>query len=41
MSYEDALKIISDGHDTQFDPVVTEAVLKIQDKFKQIAEEYK
>jgi putative two-component system response regulator len=41
MSYEDAIKIISDGRGTQFDPVLTDAVVQIQDRFKAISEQYK
>jgi len=40
MSYEDALKIIADGRGTQFDPFVTDAVLKINDKFREISQKY-
>jgi putative two-component system response regulator len=37
--YEEALKIISGGRETQFDPVITDAVLTIQDKFKEISQQ--
>jgi putative two-component system response regulator len=40
MPYEDAIKIIAEGSGTQFDPVVTEAVMKIQDKFREISQKY-
>ncbi|MCL1813461.1 MAG: response regulator [Treponema sp.] len=41
MSYEEALKIITDGKGTQFDPVLTDAVVQIQDRFKEISLQYK
>jgi putative two-component system response regulator len=37
MPYSEALKIISDGRGTQFDPLLTDAVLEIQDAFEKIA----
>jgi len=40
MSYEKALDIIVEGRGTQFDPVITDAVAQIQDKFKDIAFKY-
>jgi putative two-component system response regulator len=40
MPYEDAIKIIADGKGTQFDPVLTDAVLQIQDQFKEISQKY-
>ena len=40
MSYEDAIKIIADGRGTQFDPVIADAVIKIQDKFRDISQKY-
>lgn len=40
-SYDDAVKIISDGKGTQFDPVVTDALLNIQDEFLRVSEEYR
>jgi putative two-component system response regulator len=40
-SYEETLKIISDGKGTQFDPVLTDAVIAIQDRFKEISQQYK
>ena len=41
MSYEEAIKIISEGRGTQFDPILTDAVIQIQDRFKEIALQYK
>ena len=41
MSYEDALKIISEGRETQFDPVITDAVIQIKDKFREISQKYR
>ncbi|MDR1929970.1 MAG: response regulator [Treponema sp.] len=41
MSYEEALKIITDGRGTQFDPVLTDAVVQIQDRFKEISQQNK
>jgi putative two-component system response regulator len=40
MSYADALKIISDGKGTQFDPILTDAVLQIQDRYQEISKQY-
>jgi len=40
MSYENALKIIEEGSGTQFDPLITGAVMKIQDKFRDISQKY-
>jgi putative two-component system response regulator len=40
MPYEDALKIIAEGRGTQFDPIVTDAVMKIHDKFMGISQKY-
>ncbi len=39
-SYDDAIKIIAEGRGTQFDPVVTDALLSIQDKFLKISQQY-
>jgi putative two-component system response regulator len=39
--YSEAVKIISDGKSTQFDPVITDAVVQIQDRFQKIAEQYR
>ena len=40
MPYEEAMNIIVSGRGTQFDPVITDAVVKIQDKFKEISQKY-
>lgn len=40
MSYEEAIKIISDGRGTQFDPVIADAVIQIQDQFREISQKY-
>jgi putative two-component system response regulator len=40
MPYSEAVKIITDGRGTQFDPIITDALLEIQDHFRQIAEKY-
>jgi putative two-component system response regulator len=40
-SYGEAVKIITDGKGTQFDPVITEAMTHIQDRFQKIAEQYR
>ncbi|MDR2760112.1 MAG: response regulator [Spirochaetaceae bacterium] len=37
-SYSEAIKIISDGRGTQFDPFFTDAVIEIQDTFKEISQ---
>jgi len=37
----EAVKIITEGKGTQFDPVMADAVLEIQDRFREIAEQYK
>ncbi|MCL2765143.1 MAG: response regulator [Treponema sp.] len=41
MPYDEALKIIADGKGTQFDPVIVDAVIQIQDRFKEISQKYK
>ena len=41
MPYEEALEIIAEGRGTQFDPIITDAVMKITDQFKEIAEKYR
>ena len=38
--HDEAMKIIVDGKGTQFDPIVTEAVLNSQDRFREIAHNY-
>jgi len=40
-SYNEAIKIIVEGKGTQFDPVIVEAVERVQDHFKRIAEQYR
>jgi len=40
MPYEEAIQIIQEGRGTQFDPVITDAVLKIQDQFREISQKY-
>jgi putative two-component system response regulator len=37
MPYEEAMKIIVEGRGNQFDPVITDAVVDIQDLFKEIS----
>jgi putative two-component system response regulator len=39
--YSEAIKIITDGRATQFDPVLADAVVHTQDRFQEIAEKYK
>ena len=41
MSYEDALGIITSGRGTQFDPIITDAIVQIQDQFREISLKYK
>lgn len=38
--YDKAFEIITDGRGTQFDPVITDAVLQLQDQFKEISQKY-
>jgi putative two-component system response regulator len=40
LPYVEAVKIIVDGRGTQFDPVITDAVVQIQDQFKAISQQY-
>jgi putative two-component system response regulator len=40
MPYEEAIKIIMDGRGTQFDPIITDAVVQIQDRFRDISQKY-
>jgi putative two-component system response regulator len=35
--YDEAIRIISEGRGTQFDPILTDAVIKIQDRFQEIS----
>jgi putative two-component system response regulator len=41
MPYKQAQEIIASGRGTQFDPIITDAVLLIYDKFMHIAEKYR
>jgi len=41
MSYDEALKIISEGRGTQFDPILTDALMQVQSLFRDIAQKYK
>jgi len=38
--YSDSVKIIVDGRGTQFDPVITDALVEIQEEFQKIAQQY-
>jgi putative two-component system response regulator len=40
MSYADAVKIIADGRGTQFDPLIADTLIEIQDEFAKIAKVY-
>jgi len=40
MPYEEAVKIITEGRGTQFDPIIADAVVQIQDRFKEISLQY-
>ena len=40
MPYEEAINIISGGKGTQFDPVIADAVVEIQDMFREISRMY-
>jgi putative two-component system response regulator len=40
MPYDKAVDIIAEGKGTQFDPIVTDAMLEIQDQFKEISQKY-
>ncbi|MDR0301981.1 MAG: response regulator [Treponema sp.] len=40
MPYEEAIEIIASGKGTQFDPIMTDAVIQIQDQFKEISQKY-
>jgi putative two-component system response regulator len=37
LPFEEAIRIITEGRGTQFDPVLTDAVVQIQDRFKEIS----
>jgi putative two-component system response regulator len=41
MPYSEAIAIIAEGRATQFDPIVTDAVIRIQDIFQDISQRYK
>jgi putative two-component system response regulator len=41
MAYSEAIAIIQEGRGTQFDPVITDAVVQIKDTFQNISERYK
>jgi putative two-component system response regulator len=41
LPYTEAVKIITDGSGTQFDPTVAESLVQLQDRFKEIADQYK
>jgi putative two-component system response regulator len=40
LSHDEAMKIITDGRGAQFDPIVADAVLGVQDRFQEIAQKY-
>jgi putative two-component system response regulator len=40
MTFDKAMEIIASGKGTQFDPVITEAVIQIQEQFKEISLKY-
>jgi putative two-component system response regulator len=40
LPYTEAVKIIEDGKGSQFDPVLTDAVVQIQDRFRDISQQY-
>jgi putative two-component system response regulator len=40
MPYDEAIAIIKEGRNTQFDPILTDALGNIRDKFKKISEQY-
>ncbi len=39
--YDKAVDIMASGKGTQFDPILTDVMLQIQDQFKEISQEYK
>ena len=41
MPYDEAVHIILDGRGSQFDPILTDAVVKVQNTFRKISEQYK
>jgi putative two-component system response regulator len=40
MPYSEAVKIMTEGKGTQFDPLLVDALLNIQDSYQKIAEQY-
>jgi len=40
MPYDEALRIIVEGSGTQFDPIIAEAVVQINEQFKEISQKY-
>ena len=40
MPYAESIRIINEGSGSQFDPVIVEALIPIQDEFQRIAEQY-
>jgi len=40
MPYAESVKVIEEGRGTQFDPVIVDALVSIQDEFRRIAEQY-
>ena len=40
LPYDEALNIIVSGRGTQFDPIVTDAVVQIKDRFQEISMQY-
>jgi len=40
LPFEEAIRIITEGRGTYFDPVLVDAVVQIQDQFKEIAQNY-
>jgi putative two-component system response regulator len=40
MPYEEAVEIIMNGKGTQFDPVITDAIVNVQEQFKEISRTY-
>jgi putative two-component system response regulator len=41
LPYSEAVKIITDGSGTQFDPIIAEALVPLEARFREIAEQYK
>jgi putative two-component system response regulator len=40
LPFSEAVKIILEGRGTQFDPVITDCLIDIQEDFKKIAQQY-